>query len=145
MRQDIYVRYLALGNLDNGIQIDNGGFASPQNGYGFGLAENLFMSNSNLTTSLTNFINQTGSCCNLLTGNFNWGLFQSYYNQSPTKQIGNSYIYLLSNTTPKVLVHIDTIASLYSESDHGNGVFGNGSFTQGGMAIARMVFVEVEE
>jgi len=136
LRQDIYLRYLQLGNPDNGIQFDNGGF---------GLTDSSFMANSNITTSLSNFINQTGSCCDLMSGNYNWGICQSYVNQSPAKQIGNSYIYLLSNTTPKAMVHIDTIASSYNETDHGQGVFRNGSFTQGGMAIARIVFVEVEE
>jgi hypothetical protein len=136
LREYLYIRYLQLGNGDNGINFNNGGFALP---------ENLFMSFSNLTTSLSNFINQSGSCCSLPTGNFNWGIYQSYANQSPTKQIGNSYLYLLSYTTPKALVHIDTIASSYSELDHGQGVFRNGGFTQGGMAIARIMYVEVEE
>ena len=136
LREDIYIRYLQLGNPDNGIEFNNGGF---------GLAENLFMSNSNLTTSLSSFINQTGSCCSLPTGNYNWGIWQSYANQSPTKQTGSSYLYLLTGTTPKVLIHIEAIASSYSESDHGQGVFGNGGFNQGGMAIARMMFVGVEE
>jgi len=136
LREDIYIRYLAIGNPDNGIVFNNGGF---------GLAENLFMSNSNLTTSLSSFINQTGSCCSLSVGNYNWGLWQSYTNQSPTKQTGSSYLYLLTGTTPKVLIHIEAIASSYSESDHGQGVFRNGGFNQGGMAIARMVFVGVEE
>ena len=136
LREDIYIRYLQLGNPDNGIEFNNGGF---------GLAENLFMSNSNLTTSLSNFINQTGSCCSLPAGNFNWAIWQSYADQSPTKQTGNSYLYLLTGTTPKALIHIETIASSYIESDHGQGVFGNGGFNQGGMAIARMVFVGVEE
>ena len=136
LREYSYVRYLALGNPDNGIVFSNGGFSLP---------ENLFMSNSNLTTSLSNFINQTGSCCSLPTGNFNWGIFQSYANQSPTKQIGNSYLYVLSGTTPKVMLYIDTIAFLYSESDHGQGMFGNGALNMGGMAIARISYVEVEE
>jgi len=136
LRQYLYVRYLALGNGDNGIEFNNGGF---------GLPENLFMSASNLTTSLSNFINQTGSCCSLPTANFNWGNYQSYANQSPTKQAGNSYLYLLSSTTPKALIHIDTIASSYSETDHGQGMFENGTFNQGGMAIARISYVEVEE
>jgi hypothetical protein len=136
LREYLYIRYLQLGNPDNGIQFDNGGF---------GLPENLFTSFSNLTTSLSNFINQSGSCCSLPTGNFNWYNYQSYANKSPAVEIGNSYLYLLSSTTPKVLIHIDTIASSYSETDHGQGVFGNGSFTEGGMAIARISYVEVEE
>ena len=136
LREYLYVRYLALGNGDNGIEFNNGGF---------GLPENLFTGFSDLTTSLSNFINQTGSCCSLSVGNFNWGIYQSYANKSPTVEIGNSYLYLLTGTTPKALIHIETIASSYSESDHGQGVFGNGGFNQGGMAIARMVFVGVEE
>jgi len=135
LREDLYVRYLQLGNPDNGVQFNNDRFA---------LAENLFMSNSNLTTSLTNFINQTGSVGSLPSGNYNRSIFQSYENQSPTKQVGNSYLYVLTNTIPKALIHIDTMAYSYSESDRGQGMFGNGGFDQGGMAIARMVFVEVE-
>jgi hypothetical protein len=136
LREYIYIRYLALGNGDNGIQFGNGGF---------GLPENLFTGFSNLTTSLSNFINQSGSCCSLSVGNFNWYNYQSYANKSPAVEIGNSYLYVLSYTTPKVLIHIDTIASSYSETDHGQGVFRNGSFTEGGMAIARISYVEVEE
>jgi hypothetical protein len=132
LREDLYIRYIELGNPDNGIQFTNGGF---------GLAENLFTSNSKLTFSFSQVINQVS----LGTGNFNWGIYQSYGNQTPAKQVGNSYLYLLSNTTPKALIHIDTITYSYSETDQGNGVFGNGSFGYGGMAIARIAFVEVEE
>ena len=103
------------------------------------------MANSNITTSLTNFINQTGSANYISSWNFNWANWESYLNQSPTKQLGNSYLYVLSNTTPKAIIHINTITYAYSELDHGQGMYGNGAFNQGGMAIARIAFVEVEE
>jgi len=136
LREDIYVRYLQLGNPGNGIQITNAGF---------GLPEDLLTGGSNITTSLSNFINQMGSATDLWQWNFNWADWPSYANQSPAKQVGNSYLYVLSNTTPKAVIHIDTIAYFYNEADHEQGVFGNGAFNQGGMAIARMAFVEVEE
>jgi len=136
LREYLYIRYLQLGNPDNGIQFSN---------HGFGLPEDLFMANSNITTSLTNFINQTGSANHISSWNFNWANWESYLNQSPTKQLGNSYLYVLSNTTPKAIIHISTITYAYSESDHGQGVYENGAFNAGGMAIARMAFVEVEE
>lgn len=136
LKEDIYIRYLQLGNPDNGINFENGVLGVPA------IA---FMNDTNITTSLSNFINQGGSCCSLGVGWFNWSLWQSYANHSPAYSVGNSYIYLLTYTTPKALVHVESIAFNFGESDHGEGVYRQGVFQAGGMVVARIAYVEVEE
>jgi len=97
-------------------------------------------------SSVTALLNQEGSCCSILVGNFNWQLWQSYQTQNYIAQVGNAKLYQLTGTTPKFILEFHHTAEGYSEGYPQSG-FGNtgGGGTNIGYLIGRIVYVEVEE
>ena len=96
-------------------------------------------------SSVTGLLNQTGSCCSLLAGYYNWKYWQSYMTQSYIAQVGNAKLYQLTNTTPKFILELHHIAEGYSEQypQYGLGETRGGGINIGYM-LGRMVYVEVE-
>ena len=113
--------------------------------YGF-LPETAIWGTNWAISSVTDLINQEGSCCSILTGNFNWQLWHSYQTQNYLAQVGNAKLYQLTGTTPKFVLEFHHIADGYGEGypQSGFGNTGGGGINIGYM-IGRIVYVEVEE
>jgi len=105
----------------------------------FGVLPESAIWNTSFLVNVTNLINQTGSCCSIIVGNFNWHFWQSYTTPNYFAQLGNARIYKLNNTTPKFILEFHHIAEQYYDYLMSN----NGSTP--GYVIARVVYIEVEE
>ena len=113
--------------------------------YGF-LPETAIWGTNWAISSVTALINQRGSCCSLIAGNFNWQFWQSYQTQNYLAVVGNAKLYQLTYTTPKFVLEFHHIAEGYGERypQLGFGNTGGGGVNIGYM-IGRIVYVEVEE
>ena len=149
----ILIGYYNIAIIVNGIKIEKGYahqliffraislYLYPQTKFNtlFGVLPESAIWNTSFGVNVTNLINQEGSCCSIIDGNFNWQYWQSYTTPNYFAQLGNARIYKLNNTTPKFILEFHHIAEQYYD----NLMSQNGSTS--GYVIARVVYIEVEE